>query len=417
MKRANGEGSIYKRNTGRWAAQVYVTLANGGKKRVCVTDKTREGVKAKLQTITDRERLRLPYDEKDRTVAAYLDYWMREVQANRIRATTATTYKVMINKHINPVLGNHKLRNLSVPDLRRALNYLRERGCSERIVLECLRILSACLNCAMREELVFRNVAQIVEKPKYTPKQNTIWTQEQATLFLGTVQNHPHYIAFLLFLIYGMRRGEVLGLRWSDIDFGGATIHVRQQIGRVNGAIVARDVKTKNSSRELPLGPVVRAALLAHAYKNGIAPPPFNPHIEFSTQGTVVTSKVGTPLDPDNLTRCFARLVKKSGLPRIKIHDTRHTAATILKDLDTPVKDAQSLLGHADPSTTLKIYQHGTPKTQRTAIFAVEKRLFNRAEARPNPDRKMLATVLATAPKNGVTQRPQTNAITEVVAA
>ena len=177
----------------------------------------------------------------------------------------------MINNHINPVLGKHKLQDLSVPDLRRALNHMKERGCSQRTILECIRVLSACLNCAMREELVFRNVAQIVEKPKYAPKKIIIWTEEQAMLFLATVQCHPHFIAFLLFLIYGMRRGEVLGLRWCDIDFDSKTIHVRQQIGRVNGKIIARDVKTKNSNRELPLGPIVLGALLYHAKKNNIA--------------------------------------------------------------------------------------------------------------------------------------------------
>ena len=101
--------------------------------------------------------------------------------------------------------------------------------------------------------LVFRNVAQIVEKPKYTPKVTSIWTAEQARLFLDKIKNHPQYIAFLLLLTYGMRRGETLGLRWCDVDFERKQIHVRQQIGRVGGKIMARDLKTTNSRRTLDL--------------------------------------------------------------------------------------------------------------------------------------------------------------------
>jgi integrase len=229
----------------------------------------------------------------------------------------------------------------------------------------------------MREELIFRNVAQLVEKPKHTPKKSIIWTAEQAASFLKTAKNHPQYIAFLLLLTYGMRRGEVLGLRWHDIDFENGVIHVRQHIDRINGKIMARDLKTANSRRELPLMASVRAALLTHAEQHGITPPPFSPHLEYSTQGTVVISEVKTPLEPRNLARCLSDLRQKVDLPHIRIHDTRHMAATFLKDLNVPVKDAQLILGHANISTTLNIYQHGTPETQRTAIAAVEKRLLN----------------------------------------
>ena len=367
-----------RKATGRWAGQIYVTLANGESKRICVTGKTRDVVKRKLQDVIDRDNKGLPYDDKDWTIAAYLDYWMREVQVNRIRATTATTYNVMINKHIKPVLGKHKLRNLCVSDVRRALNQLKARNCPERTLLECVRVLSASLNCAMREELVFRNVAQLVERPKYTPKKIVIWTEEQSSLFLESVKNHPHYIAFLLFFVYGMRRGEVMGLRYSDIDFVEKKIYVRQQIGRIDGAIKAREVKTKNSIRELPLGERIHEALLEHARKNNIIIPEFNPQFELSTQGTVVISKVGTPIDPDNLTRCFKGLVKKSRLPQIKIHDTRHIAATNMKNQNVYIKDAQDILGHADPITTLKIYQHGTLETKRAAISVAEDRLLSK---------------------------------------
>ena len=216
-RRGNGEGSIFKRKNGRWEAQVTVTQVNGTPKRRCVSAKSYEAVKEKLKKIIEQEKRGVPYIKKDLTVAGYIDYWMREVQPNRVRETTLMMYDMVIRKHIIPTLGNHKLQDLRVYDVRRALEMLKDRGCSGRTGQKLLQILSACLNCAMREELIYRNVAQLVDKPKHTPKETVIWTAEQATLFLRMAKNHPQYIAFLLFLTYGARRGEVLGLRWSDI--------------------------------------------------------------------------------------------------------------------------------------------------------------------------------------------------------
>ena len=285
----------------------------------------------------------------------------------------------MIEKHIKPTLGNHKLKKLSVYDVRAAIGALEERGCTARTRIECLRILSACFSCAMREELLHRNVAQLVEKPKYIKKETTIWTAEQASFFLRSIKNHPQYILFLLLLTYGMRRGEALGLRYCDIDFESGLIHIRQQIGRIGEEIRAWPPKTASSRRTLPLMANVRTALLEHAEKNNITISPYNPQIHFSTQGTVVISEVGTPLEPRNVARCFGSLLKKTGLPRIKIHAMRHTAATVLKELNVPIKDAQLILGHSDIATTLNIYQHGTPDTHRAAISAIEGRLLGEA--------------------------------------
>ena len=298
-RRGNGDGSIYQRPNGSWSALATVTLVNGDKKRKCVTAKTRDSVKEKLRELLEQENRRIPYVKKDWTVAAYFDHWIRDIQVNRIRETTITSYTLVIKKYIKPVLGNHKLCTLSTFDVRRALEELKERGCSSRTKLEFLRILSSCLSCAMREELIFRNVAQLVEKPKHIPQKFIIWTAEQAASFLKTAKNHPQYIAFLLLLTYGMRRGEVLGLRWSDIDFDNGVIHIRQQIDRINGTITARDLKTANSRRELPLMGNVRTALYKHAEQNGVTPTPFSTQLEYSTQGTVVISRVNGKLSSE----------------------------------------------------------------------------------------------------------------------
>jgi len=376
-RRSNGEGTLFKRKDGRWSAQAYVKLPNGTTKRVCITGRDYESVKKKLREALDQTHHNIPFVEKEWTVGEYLDYWMREVQPNRIRETTLSVYRVKIEHYIKPALGGIKLSSLNIQDVRRALDTLKIQGHSGRTGQHFLQILSSYLTNAMREELIFRNVAQLVDKPKHTPKATVIWTTEQAALFLENAKDHPQHIAFLLFLTYGMRRGEVLGLRWEDIDFENGLIHVRQQIDRI-GEIKARDLKTANSRRILPLLANVRATLMDCVVERGIEPTPFNPYFIPSTKGTVVVSEAGTPLEPRNLTRCFGILTKKAGLPRIKVHAMRHTAATALKDLGVPIKDAQLILGHSSITTTLNIYQHGTPETHRVALSALEKRLSTR---------------------------------------
>ena len=152
---------------------------------------------------------------------------------------------------------------------------------------------------------------------------------------------------------------------------------MRQQIYRINGKVVARDLKTKNSRRVLPITTKVRDALLEHADKNSVTLPPFDPYCKLSTEGTVAINSAGKRIQPSSLKWCFNNLTKKAGLPHITIHAMRHTAATILKDLNVPVKDVQMILGHSNITTTLNIYQHGTPENYGAAITSVEQRLLS----------------------------------------
>ena len=190
-RRAHGEGSVYKRkNNGLWVASANVTLANGDTKRAYVTAKTREEVVVKLRELIEQEKRQIPYEDKGWTVGEYLDYWMSEVQSKRVRETTMTGYSLTIKNHIKPVLGKLKLKTLSTIDARRAMDELEKRGCSGAMRLECRKILSACLNCAMRDELVHRNVAQLIEKPEHTPRETVIWTAEQSARFLRASKEH-----------------------------------------------------------------------------------------------------------------------------------------------------------------------------------------------------------------------------------
>jgi integrase len=173
------------------------------------------------------------------------------------------------------------------------------------------------------------------------------WTAEQAKYFIEQTKDDQYFVAYLMMITYGLRVGEMLGLRWTDIDFHNDMFVIRQQIIRTTNKLLVQTVKTDASRCRLPLVPVVRQALLDHAAKNGVNRPQFTPDRELTGEGLVITTGIGTPLEPNGFRkRCFYTLTEKYRLPPIKMHGLRHTAATLLKDMGVPVKDVQEILGH-----------------------------------------------------------------------
>ena len=223
----------------------------------------------------------------------------------------------------------------------------------------------------MREELVARNVARLLELPTWEPAEVVPWSDAEALSFLAASIDDPLHPAFVLLLLYGLRRGEVLGLRWSDID--GDTIHVRQQVQRIKGQLHFGPVKTRAGNRDLPLlGLAARALADRHEAQQhdrerlGAA---------WSDTGLIFTTRTGRPVEPRNLVRSFARICDDNGIRRIRVHALRHTNASLLKKLAVPPKDAQVILGHAHISTTQQVYTHVDEAAKRDAITRLNKLL------------------------------------------
>jgi integrase len=371
-RRVNGDGTIFKRKDGRWSAQAYVTFVNGERKRICITARKREDVKTKLAETLLQEKDKIPFAEKDWTVGEYLDYWLKYAAIKDKRLNTVNGYAGICRLHLKPALGSKKLNTLGVKDVQNAIDTLRAGGAGDRTLQKVKQTLSSALTHAMREELIFRNVARLVPMPKYSRKPITPWSPEQVRRFMEVAQNHRWYIGYLFLFNYGMRRGEVIGLRWSDIDFAGNAFYVRQQILRVQGPLIACDVKTAAGQRKLPLSSFMKDVLLARAREIGIDPNEcYRTNIAFNKENLIMTSKTGNAVEPSNFKRAFYILAQKAGLPKITVHTVRHTTATLLKNLRVPIRDAHIMLGHANPSTTQQIYQHGDDAVQRHAIFAV----------------------------------------------
>jgi len=370
-RRDNGEGTIFKRKDGRWCAKVHITLPNGAIKRVAIVKKDRSLVKAQLDEWKERNRKHLPLVEENWTVESYITHWLNDVMPDKIRLSTMIRYKGTASKYIIPNIGRIPLKELSVRHVQGAIDDLSRRGIGGNAIQKFQRVLSSCLTRAMREEIVFRNVAQLVELPKYSKKEIIPWTADQAKLFLGETKDHHFHIAYAMMLTYGIRKGEMHGLRWTDIDFKNDKIYIRQQLGRLAGALRVGEVKTKAGRRTLPLIPEIKQKLLEKAAQMNFEIPHFDPIGNLSTDNLILKSFNDTAMDQRNLSRSFHLHVDKIGLPRITMHTMRHTAATLLKNLNVPVKDVQLILGHSDIATTLAIYQHGDENAHRTALKAI----------------------------------------------
>jgi len=359
-RRANGEGTITHRKDGRWEAAGYVPVAGGGRKRIRFYGTSREDVHRRLVAALEQARRNIPVPATNWSVERYLDYWLRTVVPIKTRPRTAELYESTVRLYISPFIGKKRLDKLSVQDVQELVNQLYADGNSERTLHRVRTVLSSALSRAEKEELVYRNVARLIDLPKYERKAITPWTGEQAVAFLDACDGHRWALGYFLLLTYGMRRGEVLGLRWSDIDFEQDIIHVRQQLQRIHGVLQTGPVKTSAGRRDLPLLLPIRGRFLA--LRDERQPEP---------NDLVFLSTAGTPVDPKNFVRTFHEIRDQAGLPRITVHHTRHTAATLLKNLGVPVRDVQLILGHSNITTTQEIYQHGDVTGQREALERV----------------------------------------------
>ena len=219
------------------------------------------------------------------------------------------------------------------------------------------QILSAALSRAVREELVSRNVARLAELPTWEPGLIAPWSSAEALAFLQAAADNPLFPAFVLLLLYGMRRGEVLGLRWEDVDTDTGVIRVRQQIQRIQGQLHIGPVKTRAGSRDLPLIGLAKDALGTRRQAQDADRASLGRC--WTDTGLVFTTRTGRPVEPRNLVRSFMRhLPGRQDPPDTGTRAPAHHRVAPLKDLGVPARDAQVILGHAHITTTQQIYTH-----------------------------------------------------------
>lgn len=375
-RRATGEGSIYRRQDGRYAGAAYVLTTTGKRTRKTVYGKTRQEVHDALAELIRQDRLGVPVPERTWKLGNYLDYWFTEVIQPNLRPTTAARYETVIRLHLKPGLGHYPLPRLTVALLQTFLNEQRAKGKSVRSVHIMRQVLSSALSQACREELLVRNVARLVRLPSYRGRRLQPWSGDEVRRFLITAQTDLLFPAFVLLGLYGLRRGEVLGLRWGDIKTDAAmlVLQIRQQLQRVRGRLELGPVKTEAGERDLPLLDVVRQLVALHWQHQQAARTAAGAswHGSRNDDELVFTTRSGLPIEPRNLVRSFHRIREQASLRFIRLHDLRHTATTLLKNFKVPDKDIQLILGHSDVAVTRRIYEHGDFEGQRAGLVQAE---------------------------------------------
>lgn len=373
-QRLNGEGTISgPRKDGRYVGAFYALTTAGTRKRVYVYGRTREEAHEQLIQEQAKAARGIAVAAQPWKLGPYFDYWLEHIIKPTRRPATYALYEMTVRLHLAPELGKYPLKRLTVPVVQAFFNRQLRAGQSVRNVHVMRQVLSVALSRAEREELVARNVARLVELPPWEPTEVVPWSSPEALAFLTAAADDPLFPAFVLLLLYGMRRGEVLGLRWQDIDLDNQIIHVRQQIQRVQGQLHIGPVKTRAGSRDLPLIGLARGALASRQARQKADRT--NLGSAWTDTGLVFTTRTGRPVEPRNLVRSFIRICDDNGIRKIRLHAIRHTTASLLKDLRVPARDAQIILGHAHISTTQQIYTHVDEAARLDALTKLNKLL------------------------------------------
>ena len=307
------------------------------------------------------------------SVSEYLLGWVFGTKS-QIAPSTYESYCQIISGKLVPYFSDLNLMLCALKPFHLDTLYqsLLDKGLSPNTVIRYHAVIHKALNDAVRKEILVTNPAALAQRPSKEDFMTIPYSADEIQQLFDSIQGHKLELLIKLTAFYGLRRSEVLGLKWSDIDFNNDIFVVRQQIIRTMGHLRIQTVKTDASRRQLPLVPTVKKALLDHATKNKVELSRFAPQRELTSEGLVITTSIGTPMEANGFRRRhFNRLVAKHGLPRIKLHGLRHTTATLLKDMGVPVKDVQEILGHTDISTTLKIYQHGSEHIKRNALASM----------------------------------------------
>jgi integrase len=359
-KRGNGEGSITRRKDGLYMARYTVQTATGSKRKA-LYGKTRSEVAAKLsKALADRES-GLTFDADNMTIRKYLARWLSDSVKGTVRISTFERHEQIVRAHLVTAFGRMKLKSLTPAHVRSLHREKLEDGLAPATVRKIHSTLHKALSQAVADGLISRNAAD-VKAPRPAPDEMRPLSEAEARTFLDAAREAEDRFEalYVLAITTGLRRGELLGLRWDDADLDRGTLRVGRALVREGGRYVLGETKTKRGRRRVNLTPRTVAAL--KAYRKGQLEQRVKVGSLYENHNVIFSSEKGTPLSPENLVnRSFKPLLKRAELPEIRFHDLRHTCATLLLGRGVHPKIVQELLGHATIAMTLDTYSHYLP--------------------------------------------------------
>jgi Site-specific recombinase XerD len=400
-RRGNGEGSIFKRNDGKWCGVVTNGRDKEGRlNRQYVYGKSRQEVADKILKMQHEIKTGTYIEPTKVKVGEWLDLWLQEYMKPSLRPTTFGSYEHIIRTHIKPELGDIILKDLRPEHLQKLYNEKFRKGrvdgtggLSAKYVRYIHNLVHESLDQAIKNQLIARNVSEATTLPRQEKKEIRVLSVEEQRRFTEVLENDPWGSAIKLDLASGLRLGELLALKWKDIDFEEGVIRVRSSLARVKvfenennpvpssntkrkeTTLIFQEPKTKSGKRNIPIPDNILKELKEHLErqeneKNFMG----EAYVDY---GLVFCTQYGTPIEPRNMMRRFYQLVSDAGLQKANFHALRHTYATRALEAGIHPKVVQEILGHSNISMTLDIYSHVMPELKKEAAGKLN-HLFDR---------------------------------------
>jgi integrase len=382
-KRGQGEGSIFQRKDGRWAAALNLGWENGRRKRKHFYGATAAAVQEQLLKARSDHSRGLPIAIERQTVAQFLDHWLEHTLKAQAKPRSFESFSTITRLHIKPALGGIQLHKLAPQHVQKLLDEKSKNGLSPQTVTNIRTVLRSALSQAVKWSLVSRNSAALVNAPRIPHKNIKPLDSEHARTFLDAAKGGRFEAIYVVALTLGMRRGEVLGLRWSDVDLERRALRVSQSMQRIatgpdsgkKSELRATETKTDGSRRTIALPDSVVRALKAHRVRQ--LQDRLAAGLSWQDTGLVFANRTGKPLEPIVLHRDYKDLLEAAKLPTMRFHDLRHSAASLLLAQGVHPRAIMELLGHSSITVTMNTYGHVLPAMMREAADKMDAILAN----------------------------------------
>lgn len=385
-KRKSGTGTVRQRGDGRWEGRVVIGYDdNGLPKTKNVLAKTKRECQEKLRQLTESMVGRNDRKVKpDMLFGDWLCCWYETHSKPTLRASTQNNYENVIHNHVLPEIGKIPLNKLSQNDLQQFYGRLKKNGrkrlteqygagLSDRMVRMCHAVCRSALERAVRDDLLRTNPAIGCKLPPKKAKEMQVLTPPEITRFLIQAREEGYYELFLLELTTGMRRGEILALKWRDLNLKTGELHISRQVLKVNGKVLISTPKTKSSNRMILLPPEMLellAELKTRTDSEWIFPSPLD---------------LTQPRHPSAIYHRFQKILERANCKRARFHDLRHTFATMALENGMDIKTLSAMIGHVSAETTLNIYSHITDTMQQQAAARIDREIAGADTPIPEP--------------------------------
>ncbi len=380
-RRQHGEGSVYKRSSdGRWLAVAPLGWESGKRQRRYFTGTTPDIARRRRDEFLARRREGFIMPKgRPPTVSEWCMHWLLKIARRTVEETTwEKTYRPKVELHIAPYFAGLPLPELGEEEIEAFHEHLARRGLSPASIVQVHRIMSRALKVAVARGKIARNPCSFVSPPAIDRDEAQPPTAEETAAILAACGKWPNGARWVLAIMTGIRQGEALALRWSDVQLAEpASVTIRRTAARVKGELIYKQPKSRKSRRTIAIGPATVAALREHR-RGQVA----------SLDGLVFTDGAGRPVHPTADYKDWHRLLDSLGIGRYRIHDLRHGTATRLLEAGIPVRTVQEILGHATAGFTQQVYQHVTPVLHAAAADAMDRLAVSDSVSLGNAERR-----------------------------